>query len=96
MKVFDHGIQVERLELFRVIELFTHGIGLWGMLVQDFQVHLIRPPINIRVGVASAVRYRHFASAVVLLSLVSGETLPDEVASVFPYVFILRILINTA
>jgi hypothetical protein len=58
MKVFDHGIQVERLELFRVIELFTHGIGLWGMLVQDFQVHLIRPPINIRVGVASAVRYR--------------------------------------
>jgi hypothetical protein len=27
------------------------------MLVQDLQVYLIRPPINIRVGFANAVRY---------------------------------------
>src|ERR1017187_7024679 len=31
VQVLDHGIQVERLELFRVIELLTHGIRLWGM-----------------------------------------------------------------
>jgi hypothetical protein len=57
MQVLDYGIQVERLEFFRVIELFTHRVGLWGMLVEDAHVHLIRPPINIRVRFASTVRY---------------------------------------
>jgi hypothetical protein len=57
MQIFDHRVQVERLELLCVIELFPHGIGLWGMLVQNLQVYLIRPPINIRVGFANAVRY---------------------------------------
>ena len=57
------------------------------MLVQDLQVQLIRPPISIRVGFASAVRYGHFDSVDVLLSLASGKTLPDEVASVFSMMF---------
>jgi len=57
MKVLDHGIQVELFEFFSVIELLTHGIGLWGMLMQDLQVDLIWPPIDIRSGLARAVRY---------------------------------------
>ena len=76
MQVLDHGIQVEALELFRVIELLTHRIGQRGMLVQDLQVHLIRPPINIRVGFASAVRYRalRFGCGVFFLSF--GDNTP--------------------
>ena len=50
MKVLDHGIQVEALEFFRVIELLAHGIGQRGVLVQDVQVQLIRPPVGIRAG----------------------------------------------
>jgi hypothetical protein len=38
MQVLDHGMQVEALELFGVIELLAHGIGLGGVLVQDLQV----------------------------------------------------------
>ena len=50
MQVFDHGIQVEALELFRVIEFLVHRIGQGGVLVQDLQVQLIRPPVGIRRG----------------------------------------------
>src|SRR5579859_2628981 len=57
IQVFDHRIQVERLELFRVIELLTHRIGQRGMLVQNLKVQLIWPPINVRVRFARAVRY---------------------------------------
>src|SRR6266542_664372 len=60
MKVLDHGIQVEALEFFRVIELLAHWIGERRVLVQDLQGQLVRPPTRIRrAGVsASAVRYR--------------------------------------
>ena len=54
MQVLDHGIQIEALKLFRVIELLAHRIGLRGMLVQDLHVHLFRPPIAVR-GYGSTV-----------------------------------------
>src|SRR5258706_6936896 len=37
MEVFDHGIQVEALEFFSIIELLVHGIGQGGVLVQDLR-----------------------------------------------------------
>ena len=58
MKVFDHGIQVEALEFFRVIELLAHRIGQGRVLVKDFQVQLVRPPVGVGLGSASAVRDR--------------------------------------
>jgi hypothetical protein len=38
MEVLDHGIQVEALELARVIELLVHRVGQRGVLVQDLKV----------------------------------------------------------
>ena len=43
----DPRRQVEALELFRVIEVLTHGIGLRGMLVQEVELQLVRPPVAI-------------------------------------------------
>jgi hypothetical protein len=33
MEILDHGIQVEALELFRVIELLVHRVGQRRVLV---------------------------------------------------------------
>ena len=65
MEVLDHGIEIEALEFLRIIELLVHGIGQGGVLVQDLQVQLIRPPARIRRGArngvpARAARYRAF------------------------------------
>ena len=59
MEVLDHGIQVEALELLGVVERLVHGIGQWGVLVQDLQVQLIGPPVCVRSG---ATRQGVFAS----------------------------------
>ena len=58
VQVLDHGIQIEALELFRVVELLVHRIGQRRVLVQDVEVQLIRPPVGIGLRLASAVRYR--------------------------------------
>ena len=47
MQVFDHGIQIKTLEFLGVVELLTHRIGQVRVLVQDLQVHLIRPPVAV-------------------------------------------------
>ena len=47
MKIFDHGIQIKTLEFLGVVELLAHRIGQGGVLVQDLQVHLIRPPVAV-------------------------------------------------
>ena len=65
MKVLDHGLQVELLEFFGIVELLAHGIGQRRVLVQDTYINLIGPPLRIcrrpSQGVlASAVRYRAF------------------------------------
>ncbi len=80
MEVLDHGIQVEALEFFRIIELLVHRIGQGGVLVQDLQVQLIRPPARIRRAPA-AVCLRappvtgHLLSVDILL-LISGDRRP--------------------
>src|SRR5207244_12333083 len=48
-------VEVEGLELFRVVEVLTHGVGQGRVLVENLQVHLIRPPVPIR-PVPSRVR----------------------------------------
>src|ERR1700694_3391813 len=50
MKVLDHGIQVEALELLGVVERLAHGIGQGRVLVENPQVQLIGPPVLIRHG----------------------------------------------
>src|SRR5262249_54760007 len=44
------GVDVEGLELFRVVEVLTHRIGPGRVLVENLQVQLIRPPVPVRPG----------------------------------------------
>ena len=46
--IFLHSSQVEALELFCVVEVLAHRVGLGGMLVQDLDFQLIRPPVAVR------------------------------------------------
>ena len=41
-------VEVEGLELRRVVEVLTHRIGPGRVLVENLQVQLIRPPVSIR------------------------------------------------
>src|SRR5215469_1442147 len=81
MEVLDHGIQIEALKFFGIVELLAHRIGKGGMLVQDPQVQLIRPPLRIRVGPsqgvsASFVRYRAFGFGCHALLLILWDSCP--------------------
>ena len=63
MKILDRGIQVETLECLRIVERLAHRIGQGGVLAQDLEVELIRPPVRIGCGssrrvCASTARYR--------------------------------------
>ena len=51
-EVLLHGLQVETLELFGVVEILAHRIGLGGMLVQDIELQLVRPPVLVRRAAA--------------------------------------------
>src|SRR4030095_5773292 len=46
-EILLQGREVETLELFRVIEVRAHRIGLRRMLVQDVESQLIRPPVAV-------------------------------------------------
>src|SRR6185437_1448687 len=50
-----HRRQVEALELPGVIKVPVHGVGLRGVLVQQFEPQLIRPPVLV-AGTAGGVR----------------------------------------
>ena len=43
-------LHVEGLELFGVVEVLAHRIGQGRVLVENAQVHLIRPPVLVRHG----------------------------------------------
>ena len=47
-EVLLHGLEVEFLELLRVVELLPHGIGWGRVLVEDPEVQLIGPPVPVR------------------------------------------------
>ena len=46
-KVLDHGVEVEAFEFFGVVEILAHWVGQGGVLMEDFQVQLVGPPIGI-------------------------------------------------
>ncbi len=46
-EIFLHRRQIEALEFFGVIEVPAHGIGLGGMLVQEFELQLVGPPVAV-------------------------------------------------
>ena len=50
MKVFDHRIEVEALELLGVVEVLAHRIGQGGFLVQTLEAQLVRPPVTVDFG----------------------------------------------
>ena len=60
-EVFLHRSKVEALEFFRVVEVFVHRVGLGGMLVQDVQPQLIRPPVLVCCAAAGDVCVCHRA-----------------------------------
>ena len=45
-------VDVERLELFCVVEVLAHRVAPGRVLVEDLQVQLVRPPVLVRVGPA--------------------------------------------
>ena len=50
MQVLDNRVQIQALELFRVVKPFAHRIGLGRMLVQNLQIQLIGPPVCVGRG----------------------------------------------
>ncbi len=94
MQVFDHGIQIETLEFLGVIELLAHRIGQVRVLMQDLQVHLIRPPVAVRGSGGSVVeRALGFGFGAFVFSL-RGKRFPMKWRVCFPYISVLRILIE--
>jgi len=47
VQVRDHRVEVELLELGRVVVVLDHRIGKLGMLVEHPEVHLVGPPVGI-------------------------------------------------
>ena len=54
-EVLLHGREVEALELLGVVEVLAHGSGPGGMLVQEVQPQLVRPPVTVRRAAAAGV-----------------------------------------
>ncbi len=54
-KVLLHGAEIEALELLGVAEALAHGIGQGGMLAQDVERQLVRPPLTVRRAAAGGM-----------------------------------------
>ena len=50
------GGEVEGLELLGVVEVLAHGVGHGGVLGQDLQVELVRPPLALASPMVGCVR----------------------------------------
>jgi hypothetical protein len=76
-EIVDDGVEVERLELGRIVEILDHRIGQRGMLVQDRKVELVGPPLRVRLDLANAgKRTLRLAGHELLLGAESHR--PDE------------------
>ena len=62
VQVLDDRVEVEALELFGVIEGLPHRIGERGMLVENPEIELFRPPVAIDLGEDLHVLHRALAS----------------------------------
>ena len=58
LDVLLHGGEIERQELFSVIEPITHGVACGVVRVECAQVQLIRPPVPIRPAAVRFARER--------------------------------------
>ena len=58
LDVLLQGIEVERLELFGVVELLAHRIACRVVRVEGVQVQLIRPPVAVRPAAERFARER--------------------------------------
>ena len=70
-EVLLHGLQVETLELLSVVETLAHRIGLGGMLVQDIELQLVRPPVSVRRAAAGCLwvcSARSLSSSIIITS----------------------------
>src|ERR1700712_4334720 len=65
MQVLDHGIEVEALEFFCVVEGFAHRIGRRVIAMQHADIQLLRPPVAVAVSALAACK-RTFACALVI------------------------------
>ena len=54
-EIFLHRRQIEALELLCVVEVLAHRIGLGGMLVQEIELQLVRPPVLVRGAAAGGM-----------------------------------------
>jgi hypothetical protein len=45
VEIFDDGVEVEGLEFFGIVEIFAEGVAFGGMLMEEAEVKLLRPPI---------------------------------------------------
>jgi hypothetical protein len=48
MEVLLESLQVEALELLRIIEGLLHRAEEWGVLVEELKIQLIGPPFGVR------------------------------------------------
>src|SRR6185312_851134 len=71
MQVLDHGIEVECLELFGVVEILAHRIGQRRIAMEHLDVQRVRPPVAIGVS-ALAAGERALARALVVSLFVHG------------------------
>src|SRR6202034_4659006 len=55
--LFQSGI-VQALERLSIVEILAHGIGERGVVMQQIQVQVVRPPVAIRRAWAAAVMER--------------------------------------
>ena len=60
-QVLLQRLVVEALEFLRVVEALAHRVGLRGMLVQQLQPQLVRPPVAVRPADAGDVVERALA-----------------------------------
>src|SRR5207248_2348150 len=86
-------VEVEGLELFCVVEVLSQRIGLRRVLVENLQVQLIRPPVQVRPApsrgrvreywvLAFAAAVRHVGPSPLSLPSSDGSLLSTLVARV--------------
>lgn len=55
-EVLFQGLQVELLELLGIVERRAKGVGQGGVLVENLEVQLVRPPVPVRPAAMGRVR----------------------------------------
>ena len=72
LDVLLHGVEIEGLELFGVVERLAHRIARRVIRVEDVQVQLIRPPVAVRPAAGASVAENGHFSSFSILTLTSA------------------------